>query len=416
MSELTVTRDQLLELDLADPLNHYRQQFDLRADTVYLDGNSLGPPLIGLHQHLQHFIENQWRQDLISAWNKHHWFAMGQKLGEKLSLLIGAKPNEVIVTDNTSINLFKLLVAAVKHQAPRKKIIAVNNNFPTDLYMAQSVAALLGDLQCQLLQVDPKELIAAIDNGTAVIVLSQVDFRTGNLLDVASIMAAAAKHGALVIWDISHTVGALPFDVKKLHIELAVGCTYKFLNGGPGSPAFVFVAEHLQQQMQQPLTGWFGHNQPFAFSKNYQPAQNIHRFQSGTPSVVALSALDHALSLWQQIDLQQIQQKSTALTHYFIQLVKQECGDCNIGLATSEHNNQRGSQVSLTHPDGYAIVQALIANNVIGDFRSPNIMRFGFAPLYVTYIDVWNSVQTLKQVMVEEQYKDPDYQNRQTVT
>lgn len=407
---------QLLALDEADPLKHCRDWFDLPPNTIYLNGNSLGPPLKGSQEYLQDVIGKQWAGDLVGAWNNHHWFEWGTKIGDKLAALIGAQAGEVVVCDNTSVNLFKLLIAVMRLQLPRNKIIVPESLFPTDLYMAQSVVDLLRDQNCQLVTVNEDTLVDVIDSDTAVVVTSQVNFRTGNKQDCQLINQRAKELGALVVWDLCHSVGAVPVTVADDGIDLAVGCTYKFLNGGPGSPAFVYVASDLQSQLQQPLSGWFGHAQPFTFSPEFEPALDVRRFQSGTPPILSMAGLYHALSIWEKVNIKQVWEKAGLLGQHLIALFDEYAKALNMEVVTPKDSANRGAQVSVGHQSAYAIIQALAAKNIVGDFREPNIMRFGLSPLFTRYSDLWELAIAMKQIIEEKEYAQQRFTVRRAVT
>ena len=401
-------------LDLGDPLKDLRERFVLPKDTIYLDGNSLGALPRGTDAVIGEVIREQWGGDLIRSWNTHDWIGLPLRVGAKIARLIGAAEDEVVVCDSTSTNLFKLLVGAVRANPGRHKMVIDREDFPTDIYVAQGVADLLGE-PFQLAVVSAKALPAAIDDTTAIVAVTQVDFRTGEVLNLEQLCAAAHAKGALFLCDLSHSAGVIPLDLAALGADLAVGCGYKYLNGGPGAPAFLFVAKQLQTLMRSPIWGWMGHTAPFEFSTQYQPADGIRRFTAGTPSILALAALDHALDTALMADINDVRRKSLALTALFMELAEEACADFDFEIVTPRGGN-RGSQVSLSHQAGYPIVQALIARGVIGDFRSPNILRFGFAPLYVRYVDVWDAVAHLKDVMTSATWQQSEFQSRAAVT
>ena len=339
---------------------------------------------------------------------------MPARVGAKIARVIGANSDEVTVGDSTSINLFKLLAGALRARPDRHTILMDREDFPTDLYVAQGVAELFGEAYRVVLK-PGAELAEAIDEDTAVVAATQIDFRTGKAFDVAQICTAAHAHGALFLCDLSHSAGVMPIALRDLGIDLAVGCGYKYLNGGPGAPAFLFVAKELQTTIRSPIWGWMGHAAPFEFATGYQAAGGIRSFLVGTPAVLGLAALDQALDITLDRNIDAVRAKSLALTELFMELVVQECG--GFGLETvTPRGNDRGSQVSLSHREGYPIVQALISRGVIGDFRSPDILRFGFAPLYISYVDVWDAVSHLKEVMTSDIWRQSEFQTRAAVT
>ena len=409
-----ISRSDAQDRDFRDPLATFRGRFALPSDTIYLDGNSLGALPRGVEEILRDVIGNQWGNDLIRGWNTHDWIGMPARVGEKLARVIGAANDEVIVADSTSINLFKLLVGALRARPGRATIVMNRDDFPTDLYVAEGVADLLGE-PYRVVRVTHDGLAAAIDRDTAVVAATQIDFRTGEALNLAHLCDTAHQHGALFLCDLSHSAGVMPLDLNGLGVDLAVGCGYKYLNGGPGAPAFLFVAKHLQTVLDSPIWGWMGHASPFAFGSDYQPAPGVRRFLAGTPAVLGLAALNHALESTLAADIDTVRAKSLALTDLFMELVDQECRGFGLEIVTPRSEN-RGSQVSLRHPSGYPIVQALIGRGVIGDFRSPDILRFGFAPLYIRYLDVWDAVSHLKEVMISEVWRQPEFQTRAAVT
>ena len=411
----SATRDDLAALDQRDPLRIYRERSELPEGIIYLDGNSLGPLPKGVKARMREVVETQWGHDLIAGWNLHDWVNLPGRVGAKIAQLVGAESDEVIATDSTSINLFKLLAGAVLLRPERRVIVSDSDNFPTDLYMAQGVNELFGG-RYELRFVKHNQVPAAIDEDAAVVLLTHVDYRTGARYDMPAITSLAHRHGALMLWDLAHSAGALSVDLNGCDADLAVGCGYKYLNGGPGAPAFLFIARRLQAHLQPLLSGWFGHAAPFDFSADYAPAIGIRRMLCGTPPILSLAALDAALDVFADIDLQQIQDKSVMLTQSFIALVEAHCAGFGLELATPRKPAERGSQVCLTHSEGYAIVQALIARGVIGDFRAPNIVRFGFAPLYLRHQDVWDAAMHLHDVLATRAWDTPKFKTRSLVT
>jgi len=410
----SATRHDLAALDERDPLRLYRERFELPEGVIYLDGNSLGPLPKGVEARLREVVQTQWGHDLIMGWNLHDWVNMPRRVGAKIARLIGAQSDEVIAADSTSVNLFKLLVGALGLRPGRRVIVSDSDNFPTDLYMVQGVNELLGGYELRFVQRD--RLPGAIDEQVAVVLLTHVDYRSGARYDMRTITSLAHRSGALTLWDLAHSAGALALELNACGADLAVGCGYKYLNGGPGAPAFLFVARRLQAHLRPVLSGWFGHAAPFDFSPDYTPATDIRRMLCGTPPILGLAALDAALDAFADVELKQIQDKSVMLTQRFIDLVEAHCRGFGLQLATPREPAERGSQVSFTHSEGYAVVQALIARGVIGDFRAPNIVRFGFAPLYLRHQDVGDAAMHLYDVLAARAWDTPQFKNRGVVT
>jgi kynureninase len=400
-------------LDLEDPLANCRDRFQLPPDVIYLDGNSLGAMPKSVPKRLARAVEQEWAVGLIRSWNDADWYPAPQRVGAKIAGLIGAASDEVIVADSISVNLFKVLVAALRMQPGRLKIIGEVGNFPTDSYISSGVADLMN---ARFEAVETDNLLNAIDDQVAVISLTHVNYKTGRIHDMKAITEKAHSVGALIVWDLAHTAGAMPCDLNGCNVDFAVGCGYKYLNGGPGAPAFVFVAKKHHGKYRQPLAGWHGHAKPFDFTEGYVSGKGLDQMLVGTAAQLSLIALEAALEAYDQVDMNKLRTKSEALTSLFIQVVEQELGAYKFGLASPRTAAERGSQVSLTHPSGYAIMQALIERGVIGDFRSPNILRFGFAPLYVRYVDVWNAVSVLKDIMTNNTWQQPRFAQRKAVT
>ena len=412
---LPVTRDACLALDASDPLRPFRDRFLLPAGVIYLDGNSLGPLPRDTPGRVARLVEQEWGEGLIRSWNSAGWIDAPARIGDKIARLIGASPGEVLVADSTSVNLFKLLAGALAARPGRRTILSVVDNFPTDLYIADGLGRLL-DGRARLRLVDPNAVEGAIDADTAVVMLTEVDYRTGRRFDMKAITAAAHAAGALALWDLAHSAGALPVDLAGSEADLAGGCGYKYLNGGPGAPAFLFVARRLQAAWRQPLTGWLGHDRPFDFAVDYRGAAGIRQNLVGTPPMLSLAALEAGIDLMLEADITAIRAKSMALGDLFIRLVEQELPAAGLALAAPRDAATRGSQVSLRHPEGHAIVQALIDRGVIGDFRAPDIARFGFGPLYTSYAAIWDAVATLKAVMAEAAWREERFRRRAAVT
>lgn len=411
MSEISL--EYLQGLDATDPLAHFRDLFALPEDLIYLDGNSLGALPKQTPAHLQNVINKQWGQELIRSWNSHQWLQKPVQLGDRLGKFVGAAQGQNLVCDSTSVNIFKLAAAAIRLRPRRHKIITETGNFATDLYLLQGLQRMLGD-QLELVAVSRDKVAAEIDKETALVLLTHTHYKSGQIWDMAEITALSHQYGALILWDLSHSLGAMPVYLDQLNVDFAVGCNYKYINGGPGAPAYLYVAQRHQDKLEQPLTGWLGHRRPFDFDDHYQPALGIEQTLCGTPSVLANAALETALDIMEQADLSALRHKSQQLGNIFIQLVTKFCPEFEIASPTDP--NQRGSQVSITHPEGYAIMQNLIARNIIGDFRAPNNMRFGFAPLYIRYTDIWHTVETLADIMATGSWQETRFHQRQIVT
>jgi kynureninase len=397
----SLTRDDCLARDAADPLAALRDAFALPSHTIYLDGNSLGARPKAASARMRQVLEQEWGEDLIVSWNKAGWFTLPRRLGDRLAPLIGARAGEVAVTDSTSVNLFKALAAVTAIQAPtgRRTIVTERSNFPTDIYMAQGLAAWL-DRGWRIDLVDgPDDLAAALGPDTACVMLTHVNYRTGYQHDMAYVTRLAHAAGALTVWDLAHSAGAVPLDLHAANADFAVGCTYKYLNGGPGAPAFIWVPEKHQAAFTQPLSGWWSHATPFAMAPEFAQGAGIVRALCGTQPVTALALVECGLEIFERTDMAALRAKSLALTDLFIALVEQRAGRHPLGLVTPREHARRGSQVSYTHPHGYAVMQALIARGVIGDYREPHIMRFGFTPLYTRHVDVWDAVEHLVQIL-----------------
>lgn len=408
------TREDVLRLDRDDPLAGFRGQFELPEGIIYLDGNSLGALPKATAGRVAEVVRQEWGQDLIKSWNAHDWIGMPQRIGGKIAGLIGAASDEVIAADSTSVNVFKLLAAAVRARPGRKIVLSEPGNFPTDLYMVQGLAELLGG-EIELRLADGDAIAAALTKDVAVLMLTHVHYKSGRVHDMKALSAAAHKAGALAMWDLSHSAGALDVQLNRDGADLAVGCGYKYLNGGPGAPAFLYVARALQDKLRQPLSGWMGHAAPFDFSDTYRPASGISRQLCGTPAILSLAALEVGIDILRKADMKALRAKSQKLGDLFLALVAEKCGS-GFRVVCPREAEQRGSQVSFAHTDGYAIVQALIARGVIGDYRDPEILRFGFAPLYVRYEDVWNAVEILADVMTSGAYREERFRVRAAVT
>lgn len=416
MTEGRLTRADCEAMDRTDPLARHRDAFALPEGDIYLDGNSLGALPKRVVERLRVAVEEEWGNGLIRSWNDADWYLAPQRAGAAIARLVGAADDEVIVCDSTSVNLYKVLMGALRRQKGRRIILSENGNFPTDVYVSQRVAEQTG---AELITVDPEEVpdaIARLGRDLAVVHLTQVNYKTGRVYDMAAITKAAHDVGALMAWDLCHSAGTLPVDLNGAGADFAVGCGYKYLNGGPGAPAFVFVAKRHIADFWQPISGWHGHAKPFAFGHDYAPDPGIARMLVGTAPQLGVIALEEALKIFDGVDMQTLRRKGQALGDLFIRLVDQELAGHGFGLASPRDAAQRGSQVSLTHQHGYAIMQAVIARGAIGDFRAPDILRFGFAGLYIGYADIWDSVAILREVMDKRLWDTPEFRTQKAVT
>ena len=394
-----------LGLDAVDLLAHCRDRFALPAGLIYLDGNSLGALPRAAGAAVAEVVERQWGEQLITSWNRHGWIDAPATLGAKLAPLIGAAAHEVLVCDSTSVNLFKLLAAALGAQDGRRVILSERGNFPTDLYIAEGLARMLPGAELRIVERD--EIAAALDGQVAVLMLTHVDYRSGERHDMATLSAAAREAGALSLWDLSHSAGAIELSLNASGADLAVGCGYKYLNGGPGAPAFLYVAAALQDRLDSPLTGWMGHDAPFAFDGDYRPAPGIARFLVGTPPIIAMTALAAGLATFDGVTIREIEAKAASLTDFFIACVEARCP--SLELASPRDAAQRGSHVSFRHPQAYAVMQTLIAGGVIGDVRMPDLIRFGFASLYNRHEDAIRAAEILGKIIDGNLWDDPRY-------
>ena len=413
MPSLT-SRDDALALDAADPLARVRDRFVLPDGVIYLDGNSLGPLPAEVPRRIAEVVEREWGTDLIRSWNAHGWIDLPHRVGDAIAPLVGARPGEVIVADSTSVNLFKLLAVALRMRPGRRVIVSEGGNFPTDLYIARGLADLVGDAEVRL--VDRTDLADAIDDRTAVVMLTHVDFRTGAMHDMREVTRLAHDRGSLMLWDLAHSAGAVPVELDRCHVDLAVGCGYKYLNGGPGAPAFAFVARRHHAAVETPLPGWMGHAAPFEMATDYRAADGVARLLCGTPPILSLAALEMGVATVAEAGIVALRAKSTALTELFIELVQAECHGHGLELVSPRDPERRGSQVSFRFEHGYAVIQALIARGVIGDFREPDLMRFGFAPAFLRFVDVWDAVNALRDVLDTGDWDRPEYHARSRVT
>ena len=408
---MATTREHAEELDERNPLASRRELFDLPDGLIYLCGNSLGALPRVVPDRVADVVRREWGAGLVGSWDTADWSPLSSRVAARIAPLVGAAADDIVVGDSTSVTLFKTLVAAARLRPGRSVIVVETSTFPTDGYIAAGVARTLG---LDLRWCDPDDPAAAFDEDVAVALLDHVDFRSGALLDMAAVTQAAHDAGAVVLWDLCHSAGALPVDLTGSGADLAVGCTYKYLNGGPGSPAFAWVAPRHQPFLDQPITGWWGHARPFEMTQDFEPAPGVTRLTVGTPPVLALSALESALSVFEGIDTAELRAASLSLTELFISLVESRAPD--FAVLTPRDHARRGSQVSLRHPEAHAVVQALVARGVVGDFRSPDVLRFGFAPLYVRHVDVHAAVEHLVSVVEQGEHRDPAYSHRKEVT
>lgn len=403
--------------DAIDRFADKRAEFLLPHGVIYLDGNSLGPLTHAASKAVQATLHSEWGTGLIRSWNDADWINLPETVGAKIAPLIGTSPENVIMADSTSVNLFKVLSAACAIQTGRKTILTERLNFPTDNYIAEGVIRQMG-YHHRLRYVEQSEtLTACLDDDVAVVLLTHVNYRTGQMHDMAAITKAAHERGALVIWDLAHSAGAVPLDLKGDKVDFAVGCGYKYLNGGPGAPAFLYVSDRYLSELFQPLTGWFAHKSPFAFDAEFTPSYDIRQYLCGTPPVLSAIALNAALDIWQNVDMHDVRTKSLALTDYLINLVEARCAGHGLQLITPIDHQTRGSQISFTHPEaGYPIIAALIAEGVIGDFRAPDILRFGVTPLYTSFADLWWAVDRLAAILDERRWDQPQFHQQKEVT
>ncbi|MFB0833524.1 kynureninase [Arthrobacter halodurans] len=422
------TRGDCLAADAADPLRGFRDRFLLPDGVVYLDGNSLGALPAGAEERAREVVAEEWGRGLIRSWNTAGWFDLPGRLGDKLASLLGGNPGEAVVTDTTSLNLFKALAAAIRIQQRdrpgRRVIVSERDNFPTDVYIAEGIADFLNSVaeetgtryEVRLVDASLSLRDALAPGDAAVVSLSHVNYRTGSMWDMDAVTAQAHDAGALMVWDLAHSAGAVPVDLNGADADFAVGCTYKYLNGGPGSPAFIWVHARHQDRFWQPLAGWWSHAAPFAMAESYRPAGDIRRFLCGTQPVTSLALVETGLDITLEADQAALRAKSLALTDLFVRLVEQRCAAHPLELVTPREHARRGSHVSFRHPEGYAVMSALIARGVIGDYREPEVLRFGVTPLYTGYADVWDAVEALRDILDSRAWDAPEHRERNAVT
>jgi kynureninase len=414
MSEL-LTRGDLELLDRADPLRSFRDRFAIPEGVIYLDGNSLGAMPAATPARVREVVEAEWGRDLIRSWNINGWIDLQRRIGAKIGRLIGARDGETIVADSTSINVFKALAAALELRPDRKIIVSETGNFPTDLYVAEGLTRYLGRGHTLRLA-EPDDIEAAITDDVAVVMLTHVNYRTGRMYDLRRITERAHAAGAIMLWDLAHSAGAVPVDVAGADVDFAVGCGYKYLNGGPGAPAFLYVAHRHQPHIRPILSGWLGHAAPFAFEQSYRPAEGIDRVTVGAPPIISLAALEVGVDVMLEASIDALRAKSVQQGVMFDRLVTQEIGQGIVTLVSPSEPAMRGSQLCYAHPNAWPVMRALIDRGVIGDFRMPNILRFGFTPLYLGYVELWDAVATLKEILGERAWDRPEYHALATVT
>ena len=410
-----IARVDLEALDREDPLRPFRDRFFLPEGTIYLDGNSLGAMPKAVPDRIREVVEEEWGRDLIRSWNIHGWIDLQMSVGAKIGRLIGAGEGETIVADSTSVNLFKVLSAALALNPSRRTILSERENFPTDLYVVEGLIRHLGRDHV-LKAAAPEEFPAVIDDDVACVLLTHVSYRTGRMYDMAKITEAAHAKGALMIWDLAHSAGAMPLDLSGVNADFAVGCGYKFLNGGPGAPAFLAIARRHQDRVAPALSGWFGHAAPFAFEGSFRPAEGVARAAVGTPPVLSLAALEVGVDLMLEAPLEELRAKSLRQADIFAALMGPELAGHGFSLVSPKDPAQRGSQICFAHEHGWPIVQCLTAHNVIGDFRAPDIVRFGFTPLYLGYAELWDAVAILRRIMDGRLWDRPEFHGRAKVT
>ncbi len=400
--------------DANDPLRHFRSEFALQDRLIYLDGNSLGALPKATLTRMDKALREEWGEGLITSWLGADWVNAPRRIGDKIARLIGADAGEVVAADSTSVNIFKALTAALSLQPGRRVLLTEQTNFPTDAYMIQGLAGFAGP-GAEYLAVEPDNVLDRLGTDVAALLLTQVHYKTGRIRDMAEVTARAHQAGVLVVWDLSHSAGAIEVDLNGAKADFAVGCGYKFLNGGPGAPAYIFAARR-HHHAQPVLSGWFGHARPFAFEENYEAASGIERFLCGTPSVLGMTALESGIDLMLRADMAELRRKSVALGELFIERMQARCGEFGFELVCPREAAQRGSQIAYSHPHSYAMMQALKARGVIGDFRAPDVMRFGLTPLYLRYADIAEAVERLRAVCLDREWDRPEYRTRAAVT
>ncbi len=403
-------------LDQSDPLFSKRDEFLIPADTIYLNGNSLGPLTKSSQQRAQKVVKEEWGEDLIASWNTHAWIELPFTAGEKIAKLIGAAENQLVCCDSVSINLLKVLASALQMQVSRNIILSQDDNFPTDLYVTQGLETMLGSARCKLRTVAESKLAQNLEEDVAVLLLTQVNFRNGDKHDIQRLTSLAHKKGILVVWDLSHSVGVLPLQLDDWGVDFAVGCGYKYLNGGPGAPAFIYANKKHHAVIRQPVQGWMGHREPFSFDPDYKHAAGVAQFLTGTPPILSLAVLDSALEVFSDITIADINSKAMALSELFLDLVNSDNELQCLTLESKADSALRGAQLAFSHPDAYGICRALNKAGVVVDFRSPDIVRFGFSPLFLGFEDVWRAIQILKAIIKDKTYLNDEFSQRLRVT
>jgi kynureninase len=413
MTDLTI--DGARGLDADDLLAGFRERFVLPPGLVYLDGNSLGALPRAVVERIARVTEQEWGCGLVRSWNSYDWINSPTNLGAKIARLVGAHSDEVVVTDTTSVNLARLVLTALDMQPARCEVLSEIGNFPTDLYACEGATGVFG--RGRSLRLTSRDgVLDSIDGSTALVMLTHIHYKTSEVHDMAEITKVAQARGALVLWDLSHSAGAVPVNLNEVEADFAVGCGYKYLNGGPGAPAFLFVSQRHHERAANAICGWLGHARPFDFSDKYVPAHGIRRFLAGTPSILANCALEAGVELVLEAGIERIYEKSRRLSNYFLLLVDAWCSDYDLKCVSPRRAEQRGSHVSFAHPHGYEIMQALISASVIGDFRAPDVIRFGFTPLYTRFEDLWIAAQKLREILEHEHWRNPRYAVRAAVT
>ena len=409
-----ISREDCQSLDENDVLAPLRAEFTLNEGEIYLDGNSLGPVSSSVRRRVNEVIDDEWGRGLVRSWNDAGWMGEPTRLGDRIAPLIGANPGEVLVADTLTFLIAKLIGAALEQRPGRHVVLTDEANFHSDVYIIEAMCERAGR-PVAMKTIDRNRLDDELNDDVALVELTQVDYRTGESLDMAGITKKVHDAGALMLWDFAHSAGAVPLDVTEADVDFAAGCGYKYLNGGPGAPAFLYVRKSWQGKLRNPLPGWLGHARPFDFELRYEPADGMQAFVTSSPSIVALAALDGALDIWERTSMAEVRAKSLAMTDLFIQLVEERLPGVFDVVTPLEHA-KRGSQVALRHRDGYGIIQALIEKGVIGDFRAPDICRFGFTPLYLRFVDVYDAVERISGVIKSESFRDPRFAVRHAVT
>ena len=412
---MTISREQMLKFDETDPVKRYRSKFKLPEKTIYMDGNSLGALPIAAIKRIQNAVEDEWGRGLITSWLGADWVTLPHRIGDKIASFIGAEKDEVTVCDSTSVNLFKALCAALHINDDREIMLSEKGNFPTDLYIMNGIENFAGQNITSKI-VEPEQILDAINEDVAVLLLTQVHYKTGVIRDMAEINRRAHEVGVLVVWDLSHSAGAIPLDLNASEADFAVGCGYKFFNGGPGAPAFIYVAKRHQNDQSPVLSGWFGHQDPFLFTDDYAPANDVRKFLCGTPPVLALTVLEIGVDIFCEVDQHLLRKKAQRLGALFITLMQEKCGDYGFEIISPVEDELRGGHVSLSHENSYEIMQAVKAMGLIGDFREPDVMRFGITPLYLKYEDIYDAVGIIETVMKTKAWDNEEFRLRADVT